>query len=264
MSSKLAKMTSLQRANLLMNSDFKSGIINQKGIASLDLSNGSTELTVDGWISYGINCSVADDFITYANRTSTKHTVKQPIKIRSAAQLTIYVSAFNVSGNVYVYLDSYDGQKKKLINGDNIVIVNLSTSIPGKFIIEFESGAGASLNRIKLEYGNCYTGMPAWNGTIELLKCMQYFQRIYVKAHNNAGTTSNKYYSVDTMFQIPMQKEPSAIIKKAYLMNATDITNAVKDATVDVGTRNIGTIVLTAARSDYIIKFDFWLDAYDY
>lgn len=72
---KLPNWGSLCNPNLLMNSDYRSGIINQKGITSLDKSDGSTELGIDGWIQYGINCSVATGSITFANRTSARHTV---------------------------------------------------------------------------------------------------------------------------------------------------------------------------------------------
>ena len=67
---KIPNWKSLCNPNLLMNSDYRSGIINQKGITSLDKSDGSTELGIDGWIQYGINIAVGTNYITFANRTS--------------------------------------------------------------------------------------------------------------------------------------------------------------------------------------------------
>ena len=68
--------------NLLTNSDFRSGIINQKRITSLDKSDGSTELGIDRWILYGINIAVGTNYVTFANRTNTTHTVQQPLDIK--------------------------------------------------------------------------------------------------------------------------------------------------------------------------------------
>lgn len=264
MSNKLAKMSSLQRDNLLINSDFKSGIINQKGIISLDKGNGETELTVDGWISYGINCSVSSNFVTFANRTSTMHTVKQPIKINASTKLTVYINAITVTGNIYVYLDGYEGQKKKINSGDNIFVFSLSSYVPKSFIIEFDPNATISINRIKLEYGDCYTGMPAWNYTLELLKCQRYFLSIFVKAHNNSGSAGNKYFSIDTMFPTYMNKTPTVTIKKAYLVDSTDITSSVINSQVLYGNKNVGYIIFPMNRYDYMVKLDLWFDAYDY
>ena len=79
---KLPNWGSLCNPNLLTNSDYRSGIINQKGITSLDKSDGSTELGIDGWIQYGINIAVGLNYVTFANRTSANHTVQQPLDIK--------------------------------------------------------------------------------------------------------------------------------------------------------------------------------------
>ena len=55
----LAEMTDLMNPNLLTNSDFRSGIINQKGQTQYTHDNGSRTYGIDCWYVTGQNSSMA-------------------------------------------------------------------------------------------------------------------------------------------------------------------------------------------------------------
>lgn len=184
--------------NLLTNSDFRSGIINQKRITSLDKSDGSTELGIDRWILYGINIAVGTNYVTFANRTNTTHTVQQPLDIKGLKvgdKVTFYASCFNITGNVYIYMTGLDAQKKKLSNGDNEFTLTLTSALE-RFYIELEPNAVVSFNCKKLEIGEHFTGMPAWDESIELTKCRKHYRRDlnkYLPAWQGLGTNKVSY-----------------------------------------------------------------------
>lgn len=164
--------------NILDNADFRSGIINQQGFNTYMYSNKSM-LTIDRWITYGPNVNINTNSITMANRTTSPHTVQQHLytQYKAGNKLTLYVSAFDITGNVYVYLTGLDNQKKKLVNGDNIFTFTLTSKIDN-FFIYLEPNAVASFNCLKLEEGDHFTGMPVWKELEELDKCLPYYCQI--------------------------------------------------------------------------------------
>lgn len=229
---KLPNWGSLYNPNLLMNSDYRSGIINQKGITSLDKSDGSTELGIDGWILYGINIAVGSNYVTFANRTNTTHTIQQPLDIKSLKagdKVTFYASCFNITGNVYIYMTGLDAQKKKLSNGDNEFTFTLTSALE-RFYIELAPNAVVSFNCKKLEIGEHFTGMPAWNEVIELLKC--YAKYYCFNAQPNIN--NNKYMlavqiatnKVRMTIDLPTQINKTPSVKVGYLYIVTISTGA--------------------------------------
>ncbi|MBS5371005.1 MAG: hypothetical protein KHY19_16240 [Coprobacillus cateniformis] len=207
---KLPNWGSLCNPNLLMNSDYRSGIINQKGITSLDKSDGSTELGIDGWILYGINIAVGSNYVTFANRTNTTHTVQQPLDIKglkAGDKVTFYASCFNITGNVYIYMTGLDAQKKKLVNGDNEFTFTLTSALE-RFYIELAPNAVVSFNCKKLEIGEHFTGMSVWDEALELLKCQRKILLIPPNFNGyGAGDGGALYLRYDNI--INMDKNPS-------------------------------------------------------
>lgn len=256
---KIPNWGSLCNPNLLMNSDYRSGIINQKGITSLDKSDGSTELGIDGWILYGINIAVGTNYVTFANRTSAIHTVQQPLDIKglkAGDKVTVYVSAFNITGSIYVYLTGLDAQRKKLVNGDNKFTFTLTSEIE-RFYIQLAPNAVVSFNCKKLEIGEHFTGMPVWNETLELLKCKESFMiinniRVALKGHQ--GQTFAMAYPLP----VKMKKNPSV---------------SVTDTSGSYGINTVGSWADTqilqmtwVCENENIFNFnvDVQLDSYDY
>lgn len=254
--------------NLLTNSDWKSGIINQKGLNTYIYSNKSL-LTIDGWITYGVNVNVGSDYITMANRTSEPHTIQQPLykQYKAGDKVTLYVSAFDITGNVYVYLNDLDTQKKKLVNGDNIFTFTLTSEL-NRFFIYFDVNAVASFNRLKLEKGEHFTGMPLWNETLELIKCKQYFDVrnvVLIKLPTYAGSITeqgNKFIvsNLDNIFN--HDKQPSVSIISAK--SPTDSVVNISGATLALGKQGLYTVTLTSNTSYTYLQAVIHLDWNNY
>lgn len=266
---KLPNWGSLCNPNLLMNSDYRSGIINQKGITSLDKSDGSTELGIDGWISYGVNVNVGTNSITIANRTSAPHSIQQPLytTYKSGDKVTLYVSTFNITGNVYVYVTGLDTQKKKLVNGDNVFTFTLTSELD-RFYIYFEVNAVASFNCLKLEPGEHFTGMPTFNKTLELIKCRQYFQVdnvVLVKLPTYAGeitSQGNKFVIANFDNNYKHDKKPSVKIISAK--SPTNSVVNISGGTLEIGKQGLYTVTLPSNTAYSYLLAVIQMDWYDY
>lgn len=254
--------------NLLTNSDFRSGIINQQAINSYIYSNKSM-LTIDRWISYGVNVNVDSKSITMANRTSAPHSVQQPLytRYKSGDKVTLYISAFNITGNVYVYVTGLDAQKKKLVNGDNVFTFTLTSELD-RFFIYFEVNAVASFNCLKLEHGEHFTGMPLWNETLELIKCKEYFDVrnvVLIKLPTYASSITeqgNKFIvsNLDNIFN--HDKQPSVSIISAK--SPTDSVVNISGATLALGKQGLYTVTLTSNTSYTYLQAVIHLDWNNY
>lgn len=269
---KLPNWGSLCNPNLLMNCDYRSGIINQKGITSLDKSDGSTELGIDGWILYGINIAVGSNYVTFANRTSANHTVQQELNIKSLKagdKVTFYASCFNITGNVYVYMTGLDTQKKKLSNGDNEFTLTLTSALE-KFYIELEPNAVVSFNCKKLEIGEHFTGMPAWNEAEELLKCMYLFEKKVINVMCSQFGATTCYANIP--YSIPKIKTPSITGKSTWIgsntgegIGETKITKleatAIQKKYVDIKVTHESANFGQYSRNVFV---ELYIDAYNY
>ena len=258
--------------NLLTNSDFRSGIINQKRITSLDKSDGSTELGIDRWILYGINIAVGSNYVTFANRTSANHTVQQELNIKSLKagdKVTFYASCFNITGNVYVYMTGLDTQKKKLSNGDNEFTLTLTSALE-KFYIELEPNAVVSFNCKKLEIGEHFTGMPAWNEAEELLKCMYLFEKKVINVMCSQFGATTCYANIP--YSIPKIKTPSITGKCTWIgsntgegIGETKITKleatAIQKKYVDIKVTHESANFGQYSRNVFV---ELYIDAYNY
>ncbi|WP_158095565.1 hypothetical protein [Massilimicrobiota sp. An142] len=266
---KIPNWKSLYNPNLLMNSDYRSGIINQKGITSLDKSDGSTELGIDGWILYGINIAVGSNYVTFANRTSANHTVQQPLDIKglkAGDKVTFYASCFNITGNVYIYMTGLDAQKKKLINGDNEFTFTLTSALE-RFYIELAPNAVVSFNCKKLEIGEHFTGMPAWNYVLEFAKCWNRF-RAYRGTKDNVITItiSDKNGTFILPFDVKdMVKRPTVTKNDIWTVSGGVYAEADTHSVYD------NSVIFHCTTKEAILQVYFntndsyiYVDAYDY
>lgn len=263
---KLPNWGSLCNPNLLMNSDYISGIINQKGETSYT-GLGTTVLTIDGWISYGINVGLNATSVKFINRDSSYHTIRQKFdkKLKSNEIYTAYMKVINLSGMAYINPKTDKTKLQKIINGDN-----LYTFVAGdasganvqdnEFIIGLEAGAEVEIQFMKLEPGEHFTGRPAWNRAEELIKCMYFYQhldRVPIYTTSSSGTT----YYVPTGFFIPMRKNPTMRITEVLNQSAQEQSVTLESkVTNTVGITNIR---LSKSIGQYgYISCEF--DAYDY
>lgn len=160
---KFPKMESLQRQNLLINSDFKSGIINQKGQSSY---NTIYQYGIDMWYM------ISNGTLKLNNNSIT---VSSDLKFFFDKQLPNdnYTFTVSVSGTIYKYtFVGFNGTSKT--TNLNVKGKTLGVEMISNYIVLYMNGNTFDIEFIKLEKGSSYTGMPAWNYTLELLKCQKY------------------------------------------------------------------------------------------
>lgn len=178
----LAEMGDLCNDNLLINSDFRSGIINQKKQTSYAGNGSNNFYTIDMWYATkNVTVTVHDGYVNFKNNSTE---INYVIQILNEQPNENYCSAVNVKsivGTCFSRTQNKDFTKLhedlNLVKGLNIISFNGAVKRTGIYL-----GANASIDIefIKLEKGSYFTGMPAWNEADELNKCQYYFERIYL------------------------------------------------------------------------------------
>lgn len=187
----VAEITDSPQDNLLTNSDFRYGVINQQGKSSYNTLN---EYTIDMWKLVRGTLTVGSGFITINGE--------------------IMQNAYNASGQhlfaIYVASGSgsikFDGVSttKTLTTGLNIVSVN--GTITGVHIV----GTSLKVNYCKLEKGSYFTGMPPWNRISELEKCKERF--LFVPVIFNGYVDENGKIFIACEDSRKLIKQPSLVI----------------------------------------------------
>lgn len=216
----LAEMSDLMNDNLLLNSDFARGIINQQGKSSYTYTN-KTILTVDGWLSYGVNVAVASYYITVANRDTSPHTLRQPMKHKTN-KVTLYLNLKNVTGNSYVYFNGYTDKQQKLVEGEHTYTFDIESGEITVMSFNLEANASFNFLRGKLEDGEYFTGMPPYNYGQQMLLCRRKFKtmvgRVYRYAQK-AGKFNGVQFPLVNEYE--MDGTPTVKIKDTYKANCT-------------------------------------------
>lgn len=260
MSNKLAKMSSLQRENLLINSDFRYGVINQKGLRNYEMSG----YLIDLWRSINANGKLVINSGSITLTTSNQYSAQfmQPVYYNMLNErVTIAVEVKNIVGTVYLNLL---GTNKALQKGLNVYTYNITQNIAvgngfQYFYFSMGSGSSVEIEFIKLEQGNIFTGMPVWNYTLELMKCYRYFQ-IYEGSFIQSLTSGTYFFG--QQLRIMMSKDPSVKVRRLNSGNGSDISSKVKSI---VCYKNLfDYIVLSSSHNEIQIRGSFELDAYDY
>lgn len=182
--------------NLLINSDFRSGIINQKGATSYTTLN-----------QYGI-----DMWLLRSNSTVKLDVQTGSVKISATTNMIQFVEL--ESGEKYHLLAYFDNQLYELdfIAGsttatENDYLTSYRDTEKQKQVIGIREGVEKTIQFIKLEKGSRFTGMPVWNKAIELSKCLPYYQKGYI-----GGTDWTTFANKQVIFTVniyPMVKKPS-------------------------------------------------------
>lgn len=266
MSNKLAKMSSLQRPNLLINSDFRSGIINQKGKLIYDGINGSKKYVIDMWYVLG-NSTVtvkSNSVLVKNNQTTSSLSFSQYHNLKKGIY-TLTVNVLSITGKVTTMTTaSIPNSGMELKKGLNSVEVDLDKYILansfGSQAIYFDIAVGASIEieYIKLEQGLCFTGMPVWDETLELLKCQRHYiviknLKIALRGHTNQVFTST------FILPIRMKKSPTVTIEDTT--NSYGVSNISGRADSNVLQISFKTLSdnMVDCRVNKVV-----LDAYDY
>lgn len=255
----VAEVGDLYNDNLLINSDFRSGVINQKGETSYSYTGTGGKLTVDMWISYGVNVGIETNTIRIVNRDTTEHTLRQ--KMSKAYPNQVYTVAIQVGsmiGDVYINFNNETATNKKLKVGLNVFQIT-PVSTFGEFCFLLKANAEIKFNYAKVEPGSFFTGMPIWNNSEELTKCMTYF-RILDLTFSGGLSNGTAFPRQRTVFENIMRKIPSVkYVSTQTLYNCT--------ATIEYVDRFGITLKSTPTdkNDDWIIEgYRVELDAYDY
>lgn len=249
--------------NLLTNSDFKSGIINQKGQTSYGYVD-KPLLTIDMWITYGVNIAIDATSIRVINRQTNARTLRQYINGDSGVY-TVYVNVKTISGNVYVNLNNDTSKNKKLAQGENkFQITVLSTESLKSFALYLEANADVYIYSIKLEKGPHFTDMPTWDKSTELLKCCRKFQKMNITVPVLYSTDTST--SVEIPFMVEMDKTPTVTIEILRLKSRTATEIMVSKYEKTVTTQKLNVQMTHQSNTNYqrYADVNFYADSNDY
>lgn len=249
--------------NLLTNSDFKSGIINQKGQTSYGYVD-KPLLTIDMWLSYGVNVAIDVTNVRVVNRQTSARTLRQYINGDSGVY-TVYVNVKTISGNVYVNLNNDTSKNKKLVQGENIFqITVLSTETLKSLALYLEANADVYIYSIKLEKGSHFTGMPAWNEGVEFAKCINKYRFELNNYYPIYKITGNK--AIIPINHNGMDKKPSVIVDGGFCKGADGLTATFTSYKVVENKDNSTTVEVTFNKNIQGTSacLNVIIDSYDY
>lgn len=194
----------LYNPNLLINSDFRDFIINQRGKTSYLYTDADTQYTIDRWCATGVNISVGTSGITLKNRSGLSTSkIFQPFENElKAGTYTVTVGCQEALG-IYVDINETGSSKQQLSNGVNTFTFTTASTIKGfYFLFDGEStDEGAYWYYAKLEPGSISTPLVSRLYAEELALCQRYFQWFSAYTHLNGYVTNS---GKQILIQIPL------------------------------------------------------------
>ena len=213
--------------NLILNSDFACGIINQKGKSSYNV-NGI--YTIDMWRlvgsgSFGGKVTVGtNDILIENNGTEDVFFVnKTDLSYLIDRDYLVYVNAIGLgNNNAYVYCDAESGKvgRTQLTQGENFIPIK---GKPVTIGFELASTTRLRINKVKLEKGSHFTGMPHYDFNQEVREC-----RCYQVIGELVGYLENIEQNALT-FIVPLTER---------LVNTPTLTNNVENNDTGIAVRN--------------------------
>ena len=154
--------------NLLINSDFKSLVINQKSQSAYSGTN-AWKYGIDMWMAFQATVAVGDDYVTASHNGTSGYAYFKQFFDETLEQgtYTLYVDIRYMSGSPKVTIG---GVEKDLSVGENILVFENITPDQVQFNLN-TAGTGIQFDRIKFEKGSHFTGMPKIDYPIEFIKC---------------------------------------------------------------------------------------------
>lgn len=209
---KLPNWGSLCNPNLLLNSDFRNGIINQRGKTSyLKGSNDWGKIySIDMWaIQRGIQLSVNSNIIS-VECTSSNEPGYLLQKLDYVGKATAAINIKSITGSVS--LNTAYGKYELLKKGLNIITYDFGFEQSDSwFSIRISEGSTVEIDFMKLEPGEHFTGMPIYNRAIELLKCQKKYVMLKDIKWTLKGHTSQTF-SLSLLLPVDMEKTPSVTV----------------------------------------------------
>ena len=242
--------------NLLTNSDFISGIINQKGQTQYVHSSGARTYGIDCWYVTGGNSSMAtnDKFLSInlhnngnfgcvlnIDKTNEKYltfTIKR--NLIEAQSVTFDVSTMNVAQDYFFDIDE----------NTKLGIYFWDTGSKKAWLYIMRNGI-FDIAYMKLERGQEFTGMPVWNEADELLKCYRKYISFYSEHVIRIGFVGSNELKITYELPIKMDGIPTLNIPKkiAYRIHGTNdyIEKPITGASIIAMAGNAITVSIKAA-----------------
>lgn len=254
--------------NFLANSDFASGIINQKGQTTYT-ANGI--YTIDMWRlvgsgSFGGKVTVGtNDILIENNGTEDVFFVnKTDLSYLIDRDYLIYVNAIGLgNNNAYVYCDAESGKvgRTQLTQGENFIKINGKPTTLG---FELASTTRLRINKVKLEKGPRFTGMKPWNKGIEFAKCINKYRFELNNYYPIYEITGNK--AIIPINHNGMDKKPSVIVDGGFCKGADGLTATFTSYKVVENKDNSTTVEVTFNKNIQGTSacLNVIIDSYDY
>lgn len=253
----LVKSSSFKQDNLLINSDFARGIINQKGEASYGPVSSWT-MSIDMWIYFGqLHVYPQDGKIRlYANSSNTGTSYfKQKMTNLKNGKAIAYIHVVSLSGNASVTLDA--GNDITLKVGDNFVETTITDNSKTLQINLHGKGVDLYVDQIKFEEGVNFTGMPAWNHSEELNKCLGYFEVVNFSTIKRRVLDVNDKQDLDRIYFHTKTKLPSITYNFFGSVNCTL-------GSIPYIYNNCADLEIKYTAADTNMYAQFFIDAYNY
>lgn len=251
--------------NLLINSDYRSGIINQKGQTSYVNNSLKILYTIDKWsISGNGKVIVNDGYIRVESTSDEPFYFTQKLEKQINEVCTSHSTIKNYSGDIGFAIIGNDGNNKTVKISKTGSILNNHTEAEGVSFALTGVSSFVEIYDVKLEKGKQYTGMYQINEALELLKCQ--YDSVLVKAYNAFSARADGTY---LSFLIPcqkMRKTPSIKNNKLFIVGNGESTSYTGEITC-VNTENgIRCVIDYQKTGSYTVCFeqDTILDSREY
>lgn len=220
----LAKADKIIKDNILINSDYKSGIINQSGHLGYAANNG---YTIDMWQVQGSGAITIKDRIENEsgkivvfwknNNIDGEARFRQIVTKNKKGTFTFSIYIVTCTEDVKMYIMDDDGNiySKKIKKGLNNMV--FCGKIKEVGLLTSELSGSCYIDFMKLEEGKIYTGMPLWDCAIETLKCKRYFQVI-----NHRIILPQFYMNQYVGFSLETEMENIPTVKNIQLLDTSD------------------------------------------
>ena len=214
----------LAQDNLLINSDWISGLIDQKGFSSMGSIMNETGFPIDMWAITKMKLTSYDGYLKIENTDDTSHSFVQKFYEPFNGKYTFYANVKQASNGAYIWCYT-DKDSANYERGENLNIGDNTWTFDGNIYcygISIPAHGTVELYQCKLEDGSYFTGMPSWNKEEELKKCLSYFEIKYILGLAMAGTfeqfhsrTSTSYFYVTSTWTEKI-KTPSIEVKTIW------------------------------------------------
>lgn len=204
----VAEMGDICKPNLLDNSYFKQGIVNQKGQQTYNHTGSSYFYGIDRWKFNGnANLYVNDGYIKIQSTSGTCY-FEQPLNIEKVLQeqCTMTVGVKAVSGTVKMYIKGKSQNAGTSLTGPGVFTAT-HTDCQSVFI-DLSPGASIELYFIKLEEGDTFTGMPTYDVSSDIYKCLER----YVKLANSSAYAFVHGGDLYLFFEVPVRMKKAGTI----------------------------------------------------